>query len=177
MAAADFNNDKKDAGEIGAGHTVTALYELIPVDLNEKTKVRPGVEPLKYQKSPALGEDVDQTSTPLAARQPRAFTEAAATGELLTLKLRYKEPDGVESRLIEFPLKERGKQFNSASKDFQFAAAVASFGMILRGSQHRGSSNASAVAEIAAGAIGEDPNGLRAEFVDLVRRAERLGVK
>ena len=178
MAAADFNNDKKDAGEIGAGHTVTALYELVPVTPNEKPQEpRPDVEPLKYQKTPAPEENVDQTSTPLAARLPRAFTDAAATGELLTLKLRYKEPDGVESRLIEFPLKERGKQFNSASKDFQFAAAVASFGMILRGSQHRGSGNASAVAEIAAGAIGEDPNGLRAEFVDLVRRAEKLGIK
>jgi Ca-activated chloride channel family protein len=105
------------------------------------------------------------------------LTDAADSGELLTLKLRYKEPDGVESRLIEFPLKEKGGRFNSASQDFQFAAAVASFGMMLRGSEHRGSSNVSAVAEIAAGSIGNDPNGLRAEFVDLVRRAEKLGIK
>ncbi|MGI8977952.1 MAG: vWA domain-containing protein [Pirellulaceae bacterium] len=174
MAAADFNNDKKDAGEIGAGHTVTALYELVPVEVSRKeNEPRPDVEPLKYQKA---GLAV-RFAVPAAARDPKALTDAATSGELLTLKLRYKEPDGVESRLIEFPLKERGKQFNSASKDFQFAAAVASFGMILRGSQHRGSANTSAVAEIAAGAIGEDPNGLRAEFVDLVRRAERLGIK
>jgi Ca-activated chloride channel family protein len=170
MAAADFNNDKKDAGEIGAGHTVTALYELVPVEVSRKENApRPDVEPLKYQKA--------ITAAVAEPKEPKALTDAATSGELLTLKLRYKEPDGVESRLIEFPLKERGKQFNSASKDFQFAAAVASFGMILRGSQHRGSSNASAVAEIAAGAIGEDPNGLRAEFVDLVRRAEKLGIK
>ena len=170
MAAADFNNDKKDAGEIGAGHTVTALYELVPVEVSRKENApRPDVEPLKYQKA--------ITAAVAEPKEPKALTDAATSGELLTLKLRYKEPDGIESRLIEFPLKERGKQFNSASKDFQFAAAVASFGMILRGSQHRGSSNASAVAEIAAGAIGEDPNGLRAEFVDLVRRAEKLGIK
>jgi Ca-activated chloride channel homolog len=174
MAAADFNNDKKDAGEIGAGHTVTALYELVPVEASRKDQpLRPDVEPLKYQKTGPL----TQTATPAEARDPKALTDAATSGELLTLKLRYKEPDGVESRLMEFPLKERGQQFNSASKDFQFAAAVASFGMILRGSQHRGSASASAIAEIAAGAIGEDPNGLRAEFVDLVRRAERLGIK
>jgi Ca-activated chloride channel family protein len=174
MAAADFNNDKKDAGEIGAGHTVTALYELVPVEVSRKEKEpRPDVEPLKYQKAGVVAG----AAVLVEAREPKDLTDAAATGELLTLKLRYKEPNGVESRLMEFPLKERGGQFNSASKDFQFAAAVASFGMILRGSQHRGSGNASAVAEIAAGAIGEDPNGLRAEFVDLVRRAERLGIK
>lgn len=174
MAAADFNNDKKDAGEIGAGHTVTTLYELVPVEVSRQNKEpRPDVEPLKYQKA---GVGIE-ANTRVPVRDPKALTEAAASGELLTLKLRYKEPDGVESRLIEFPLKERGGQFNSASKDFQFAAAVASFGMILRGSQHRGSGSASAVAEIAAGSIGEDPNGLRAEFVDLVRRAEKLGIK
>jgi Ca-activated chloride channel family protein len=95
----------------------------------------------------------------------------------LTLKLRYKEPDGVESRLVEFPLKDRGGQFHSASKDLQFAAAVASFGMILRGSEHRGSGTLASVAEIAGGAIGDDPSGYRAEFVDLVRKAQALGAK
>lgn len=172
LAAADFANDKKDAGEIGAGHTVTALYEIVPVGAAAKAGEgkEPAAEPLRYQKSAG-------SPAPAAESLPKDLTEAAATGEILTLKLRYKEPMGDTSKLLEFPLKERGGQFNSASQDFQFAAAVASFGMILRGSEHRGSGNLSAVAEIAAGAIGNDPSGLRAEFVDLVRRAEKIGVK
>ena len=130
-------------------------------------------EPLKYQSnriSQIVVGDVPQAGT-------RELTEVAKSGELLTLKLRYKEPDGVESRLVEFPLKERGGQFHSASKDLQFAAAVASFGMILRGSEHRGSGNLPAVAEIASGAIDADQSGYRAEFVDLVRKAQSLGAK
>ncbi len=172
LAAADFANDKKDAGEIGAGHTVTALYEIVPVGAAGKAGKgkEPDAEPLRYQKSAG-------SPAPVAESPPKDLTEAAATGEVLTLKLRYKEPMGDTSKLLEFPLKERGGQFNSASQDFQFAAAVASFGMILRGSEHRGSGNLSAVAEIAAGSIGNDPSGLRAEFVDLVRRAEKIGVK
>jgi Ca-activated chloride channel family protein len=79
--------------------------------------------------------------------------------------------------MIEFPLKDRGGAFVAASKDMQFASAVASFGMILRGSKHRGSGNLAAVAELAGGALGDDPGGYRAEFVDLVRRAQALGAK
>ena len=105
------------------------------------------------------------------------LTDVAATGELLTLKLRYKEPEGDTSKLLEFPLKDRGHSFNAASRDLQFAAAVASFGMILRGSEHRGNDNLAAVAEIASGALGDDPGGYRAEFVDLVRKAQMLGGK
>ncbi|MCI0360676.1 MAG: von Willebrand factor type A domain-containing protein [Planctomycetaceae bacterium] len=171
LAAADFSNDRKDAGEIGAGHTVTALYELVPVGTNEIPEQRRKYEALKYQADRLQ----PQRETPPGAN--RALTDAAASGELLTLKLRYKEPDGVESRLVEFPLKERGGQFHAASKDLQFAAAVASFGMILRSSEHRGSGNLPAVAEIAGGAIGADPSGYRAEFVDLVRKAQSLGAK
>jgi Ca-activated chloride channel family protein len=111
------------------------------------------------------------------ANEDRVLTEAAKSGELLTLKLRYKEPDGQTSQLLEFPLKDRGGRFHSASPDFQFAAAVASFGMILRGSEHRGTSNLAAVAEIAGAALGDDPGGYRAEFVDLVRKAQALGAK
>jgi Ca-activated chloride channel family protein len=168
LAAKDFNDDKKDAGEIGAGHSVTALYELVPVGAKEAAVVVEG-EPLKYQKAAASGKRELPDDAPL--------TNAATSGELLTLKLRYKQPDGVESRLIEFPLKERGGKFNAASKDLQFASAVASFGMILRGSEHKGSGNLAAVAEIASGSLGEDKSGYRAEFVDLVRRAQALGAK
>lgn len=153
LAAEDFNDDKKDAGEIGAGHTVTALYEVVPagqaVDL-------PNVDPLRYQ-TPARPRD-----------------EESARGELLTLKLRYKAPDGDTSSLLEFPLVDQGKAFGAASSDFQFAAAVASFGMLLRDSQHKGAATYDAVLEIAESARGPDVHGNRKELVEMVRRAQSL---
>jgi Ca-activated chloride channel family protein len=181
LAAEDFNNDKKDAGEIGAGHTVTALYELVPVGAKEAAAVQqPGVEPLKYQEPGDRGQGTGNEGVVSDPRPPTPesrLTEAAKSGELLTLKLRYKQPDGQVSKLLEVPLKDRGGSLHAASKDLQFAAAVASFGMILRGSEHRGTSSLPAVAEIASGAIGEDKNGYRAEFVDLVRKAAAVGAK
>jgi len=188
LAAEDFNNDKKDAGEIGAGHTVTALYELVPALSDASQKRLPAdTDPLKYQQ-PAdrvqgSGFRVQQAETdslsPAPSPQPPGpgLTTAASTGELLTLKLRYKEPDGDTSKLLEYPLKDRGHSFHSASHDLQFAAAVASFGMILRGSEHRGTGNLAAVEEIASTALGADPSGYRAEFIDLVRKAQSLGAK
>lgn len=153
LAAEDFNDDKKDAGEIGAGHTVTALYETVPaggkVDL-------PAVDPLKYQAQAAPGGN------------------QAASNELLTLKLRYKEPEEESSKLLEFPLVDGKAPFGRASADFQFASAVASFGMLLRGSEHKGSGSYQAVLEIAESAKGADKHGYRAEFVEIVRRAEAL---
>jgi Ca-activated chloride channel family protein len=155
LAAPDFHDDKKDAGEIGAGHTVTALYEFIPAD----GKQAAGGEQagLKYQRVPE-----------------RPLTDKAHSGELLTLKLRYKAPDGEKSRLLEFTLKDQGKRFGEASADFRFASAVASFGMVLHGSKHCGEATLSAVEEFAAGAVGDDPGGYRTELVDLVRRAKQL---
>ncbi len=169
LAAKDFNDDKKDAGEIGAGHSVTALYELVPAGAKEAAAAPVEGEPLKYQKTEASRKRELPDDAPL--------TNAATSGELLTLKLRYKEPDGVESRMIEFPLSDLGGKFNAASKDLQFASAVVSFGMILRGSEQKGSGNLAAVLEIASGSLGEDKSGYRAEFVDLVRRAQSLGAK
>jgi Ca-activated chloride channel family protein len=174
LAAEDFKNDKKDAGEIGAGHTVTALYELIPAGAAVEAAVKPRTEPLKYQESSAVGNALRGVP---GDRDNTLLTDAAKSGELLTLKLSYKEPDGVESRMIEFPLKDRGGSFQAASHDLQFAASVASFGMILRGSEHKGSGNLAAVLEIASTSLGDDPGGYRAEFVDLVRRAQALGAK
>jgi Ca-activated chloride channel family protein len=168
LTAPEFNDDKRDAGEIGAGHTVTALYELVPAGTplvaNEPETT------LRYQ----AGEGVQGSGIRV---QEGKLTEAAASGELLTLKLRHKEPDGEVSKFSQYPLKNRGSKFNAASKDFQFAAAVASFGMQLRNSPFRGDGNLAAVVEIAAGATGEDKGGYRAEFVDLVRKAQALGVK
>ncbi len=163
MAAKDFDDDKKDAGEIGAGHTVTALYELTLVGeepVADDVKGDFGEEPLKYQQT-----DEDGNGQP---------TKAAKSGELLTLKLRYKRPDADKSTKVDFVLKERGTRFNRSSKDFQFAAAVASFGMLLRDSEYSGTGSFTAIEEIATGATGKDTRGYRAEFVELVRAASKL---
>jgi Ca-activated chloride channel family protein len=154
LAAEDFNDDKKDAGEIGAGHSVTALYEIVPVGISSPVTVPP-VDPLKYQQKP----------------QP---TEAAAGGELLTLKMRYKAPDGDTSQLLTFPVTDNDRDFGAATDDFRFAAAVASFGMILRDSPHRGDTSCQAVLEIAT-AAGASKDEYRAEFLQLVQRAATLG--
>jgi len=148
----DFNDDKKDAGEIGAGHTVTALYEMVPAGQPIAT---PAVDPLKYQ-------------TPVAP------ATGAPSGELLTLKLRYKQPDGDTSKLMTIPVSDAGQGFDRSSGDFQFAAAVAAFGMVLRDSPHKGSASYELVSELAGAGLGFDPGGYRAEFVELVKKARSL---
>jgi len=155
LAARDFDDDRKDAGEIGAGHHVTALYEIVSA---RAAPTRAAEEqPLRYQR-PAKSE----------------LTDDARSGQLLTLQLRYKRPNEDQSNLLEFALRDAGKRFGEASADFQFAAAVASFGMILRGSPYRGQATLKGVEEIAASALRDDPGGHRAEFLDLVRGAEQL---
>jgi Ca-activated chloride channel family protein len=149
----DFNNDQVDAGEIGSGHTVTALYEVVPVGV--EMPVQPGVDPLKYQ--------------PVAAR-----TAGPDNGELLTLKIRYKEPQADTSQLLAFPLRDGGAQFANASQDFKFAAAVASFGMILRESPHKGAATLGDVLAWAQAGTGSDEGGHRAEFLTLVRQAQTV---
>ncbi len=148
----DFNDDTKDAGEIGAGHTVTALYEIVPAG---KGLQIPGVDPLRYQ-------------------TPMSTTDVAQDGELLTLKLRYKQPDGQTSRLLEFPVRDGDKAYSQASQDFKFAAAVASFGMILRQSPYQGNGTLAAVLELAEEGKGNDPHGYRGEFLELVKQAKTL---
>jgi Ca-activated chloride channel family protein len=148
----DFNDDTKDAGEIGAGHTVTALYEIVPAGRGVQI---PGVDPLKYQ-------------------TPMGTTDVAQSGELLTLKLRYKRPDGETSRLLEFPVRDGDKAYSQASQDFKFAAAVASFGMILRQSPYQGNGTLAAVLELAQEGKGSDPHGYREEFLELVKQAIEL---
>lgn len=151
----DFNDDKIDAGEIGAGHTVTALYEVVPVGAAVNPNV-PAVDPLKY-------------SSP-AARP----AEHSDSNEMLTVKLRYKKPDGDKSELLTRAVVDEGKNFANASADFKFAAAVAEFGMILRGSEFKGNGTFGAVAEWAEEGKGADTNGYRAGFLELVRKAEAL---
>ena len=133
---------------------MTALYELVPEGSEHPSA---GEAPLKYQRVPAGN-----------------LTDAARSGELLTLRLRYKEPDGAQSRLLEFSVKDQGLRFGQASPDFQFAAAVGAFGMLLRGSKYAGEATLAAVEEYAASGLGDDPQGYRAEFVDLIRRARQL---
>jgi len=160
MAAADFAKDAKDAGDIGAGHTVTALYELVPGKADAQPTAAGSA--LKYQRPVA------------AATPPPELTAAARSGELLTLSLRYKQPAGTESTLREFALSSQRQQLSAASADFRFAAAVASFGMLLRHSEFRGQTSFAAVEEIASSSVGRDPQGHRTEFLDLVRRASTL---
>ena len=159
LAAQDFNDDMKDAGEIGAGHSVTFLYEVVPTNLpvGEIAALNRAQPNLRYQRI-----------------MSNALTEVAESGELLALKLRYKLPDEQQSRLLEFPVMDSGKRFGEASSEFRFAAAVAAFGMLLRGSQYNQGLTFSAVEEFAAGAADSDPQGRRGEFVDLVRRARSL---
>jgi len=147
----DFKNDQKDAGDMGSGHTVTAFYEVVPVGVKIDL---PGVDPLKYQ-------------------QPTGTAPAAATDEWLTAKMRYKHPESLTSLELVKPLTgdSLGK---SVSADFRFAAAVAEFGMLLRDSQYKGSSNYDHVLTTAEANLGTDPGGHRAEFTTLVRQARRL---
>ncbi|MHC4940310.1 MAG: YfbK domain-containing protein [Planctomycetota bacterium] len=149
LAARDFNDDKKDAGEIGAGHTVTALYELVPA----------GVE--------IPGAKVD----PNPFVKPEEVTNDDA---LFQLRLRSKKPDSDRSTLIERDITGRGGSFDAASGEFRWAAGVAAFGMLLRESPYIEGVNLGAVEEICAGAKGEDAGGYRAEFLELVHRARNL---
>lgn len=156
LAARDFDDDTKDAGEIGAGHTVTALYELVPTTTAaDSTEVPQG---LKYQ------QPVE------APEKPVELSEAAKSGELLTLALRYKQPDSNESERIDFTVPSESKSFSTASGEFKFAASVAAFGMLLRGSEHRGNATPQWIQQTASESIGKDASGYRAEFIDLVRR-------
>lgn len=157
LAKEDFNNDAVDAGDIGAGHTVTALYEIVPVGVEADGSARPAVDPLKYQKA-----DVPKP--------------AAATGskELLTVKIRYKAPEGDVSAKQEFPLVDGGATFAEADGEFRFAVAVAAWGMVLRDSPNKGTATAEQVIAWAEDGLANDAAGHRAEFVQLVRKSAEM---
>lgn len=144
----DFNDDKKDAGELGSGHTVTALYEIIPVGV--KSNFTKEVDDLKYQSQTITGD----------------------TDELLTVKFRYKEPDKNTSQLIEQPLANDGS-FDE-DKNLNWAATVASFGMVLRDSEFKGNLTFSKILTMAHQSAGVDEFGYRAEFIKLVNIANRI---
>ena len=156
LAAQDFADDTKDAGEIGAGHTVTALYELAPPG---KEMVAPKIAESRYTKTKAKAE---------APGDPN-------TDEVFTVKLRFKAPDGEVSRLIERPVTDPGADFSRASEDFKFASSVAAFGMVLRHSPHKGTASLDGLLEWAESSKGKDPGKYRSEFCDIVRKAKALG--
>ncbi len=152
LAKEDFNDDKKDAGELGSNHTVTAIYEIIPAGV--KSSFVKEVDPLKYSPNP----DVKLNS---------------GTNEWLTVKFRYKEPDGATSKLLTHVV-----PFNkpaAGSENFEFATAVAQFGMLLRNSEFKSNASYKSVLELARKAKGKDNEGYRAEFIKLVEVAELLG--
>ena len=156
LKSEDFNDDKKDAGELGAGHTVTALYEIIPVGV--KSGFIKDIDPLKYQIS-------------------SIYDTKGANKDLLTVKFRYKRPDGDTSRLITKVLKDNNIAFDKTSDNFRFSASVASFGMILRDSEFKGSANYESVIEIASKSKGKDIEGYRREFIKLVEACNLLDNK
>ncbi len=155
LADRDFNDDTKDAGEIGAGHTVTALYEIVPAGQKLDSD---GTDALKYQRPARPSQDADG-------------------GELLTVKLRYKEPDGDESRPLNVGVPDARVAFSQASDDFKFAAAVAEFGMLLRDSKHRGNATYDTALQLARASAGPDPRGHRTEFLGLLEKAKQLSTR
>ena len=154
LKARDFADDTKDAGEIGAGHSVTAFYEIVPV--GKAAPAKDGTSGLKYQgKTPEL-------------------TAAADSDELMTVKLRYKQPEGAKSTLLSTVIRNGKTGFWDASQDFRFAASVAAFGMLLRDSPFRGRTSFALIGEMAQDSAGSDPQGYRRELIQLVKKTQSI---
>ncbi len=146
----DFENDEKDAGEIGSGHTVTALYEIVPANNQRNPK-----KELKYQ-------------------SPKLTNKALQSNDLITLKLRYKDPGKRKSKLIEQPVKNIPLVFDTTSDDFRFSASIAEFGMLLRNSKYLGSTTWDSAYTLAKNSKGNDEEGYRGEMIRLLESAELL---
>lgn len=150
LANRDFDDDRKDAGEIGAGHTVTAIYEIVPAGQKVEND---GIE-LKYSKV--------------------APSDTQFNSELLTVKLRYKEPKADQSKLLTMGLMDGGQNIANASENMKFAASVVQFGLLLRDSRYKGNASIGSVVELANAARSNDLNGYRGEFLNLVGQARGL---
>ena len=148
LAREDFRDDTVDAGELGAGHTITALYEIVPT--TGSFRKEEGVDPLVYQRQPTFRNN-----------------------ELMTVKLRYKDPNGSQSKFIRKVFR-RDRITSYPQRDFAFASAVAEFGLLLRHSPMKGHASYEHVLREAGRSVGEDPNGIRYEFLNLVQRAKEL---
>ncbi|MBN8860734.1 MAG: von Willebrand factor type A domain-containing protein [Sphingobacteriales bacterium] len=153
----DFNNDKKDAGDLGSGHAVTALYEIIPVGV--KSDFIENTDSLKYQSAGS------------------STTSGNTAEELMTIKLRYKAPDADKSRLLEHPVTDDHIALDNTSDNFRFATAVAQFGMLLRQSEFMQQSSYGNVLALANSAIADDKEGYRKEFIQLVQKANSIAKK
>ena len=147
----DFNDDRKDAGEIGSGHTVTALYEVVPTGVKSDVDL-PDIDPLKFQKP----------------------TASSSSSDLMNLKLRYKQPTGSKSKLISTAIANGNRSIQAASDNLKFSAAVAMYGMVLRDSEYKGEATFNQVLDLAAQAKGKDPQGYRTAFMQLVERSQTL---
>ncbi|RPD39058.1 YfbK domain-containing protein [Chitinophaga barathri] len=150
----DFNDDKKDAGDMGSGHAVTALYEIVPA--GSRMPAGGTVDPLKYQQN---------TPPPAPLVQSK---------EVLTVKVRYKTPQGHKSMLLQEVLQPGAKNITECPADFRLAASVAQFGMLLRSSPHAGKSSYDAAIKLAVSAKGDDTEGYRAEYIQLVKKAKAI---
>lgn len=148
----DFKDDTKDAGELGPGHTVTALYEIIPY--GSKTEL-PEADKIKDQN---------------AAVEPNSLK----TGEMMAVRLRYKEPDGNESKLIENIITDQDKPLEQSSNNFRFSAAVVEFSMLLRDSKFKGNSSYKHIIELSGNSKGDDKYGYREEFIKIVEKCELI---
>jgi Ca-activated chloride channel family protein len=151
LADRDFNDDKKDAGEIGAGHSVTALYEIVPAGVEIEN---PGVDRLRYSKF---------------ERSETKFNQ-----ELMTVKLRYKEPDANESKLLSVGVLDKNNSIEAASENLKFASAVAEFGLLLRDSRYKAAADFGSINNLLRSSTGDDLKNYRSEFVELVAKAQRL---
>ena len=154
LSAEAFDDDTKDAGELGAGHSVTALYEIIPVGIDSEVNL------------PAIDAASAQADT--------AESVAFGNDDLMQVQLRYKLPDHNDSQLLTYPLADQGLRLEEASIDFKFSAAVAAFGMVLRGSQYKGSASFDQVLNWASDSQGADLDGYRAEFIRLVQTSKTI---
>ncbi|CAG5068631.1 hypothetical protein DYBT9623_01363 [Dyadobacter sp. CECT 9623] len=148
----EFHDDKKDAGEMGSGHTVTAIYEIVPAGIQHA--YLPKTDDLKYQKT--------------------NISDLGKTEEMLTIKVRYKKPDKNESVLFDLPVKNASKSLQASSENVRFASAVAQFGLLLRNSEFKGNASYANVINLAKGAFGKDEEGYRSEFVKLVKIAQAI---
>ncbi|WAC13609.1 YfbK domain-containing protein [Dyadobacter pollutisoli] len=148
----EFHDDKKDAGDMGSGHTVTAIYEIVPAGMQSSYLAQ--TDALKYQKNNA--------------------SEISKTDEMLTIKIRYKNPDSEKSVLFDLPVKYTSKPMSACSENLRFASSVAEFGLLLRNSEFKGKSSYANVIARAKGAFGKDEEGYRSEFVRLVKTTQSL---
>ncbi len=160
LKSEDFNNDKKDAGELGSGHSVTALYEVIPVGVESSFDL---VDALKYQ--------------PAKNQEPVQVAKSDLSNEILTVKFRYKKPDGDVSKLIVHPLVDQHVALDKTSDNFRWSAAVAGFGMILRESEYVKNYSAAEAIKLAQSAKGKDVEGYRIEFINLMKSTPAVAMR